>query len=206
MNEEKILNLWRWFYANELKIRKSIENNLYDEQEVIVQNLDNLVLDIGRFSWDIGPTTTGNWSFTISPNSNKELLAETKEILSMAPTLDNWEFYFAKQARNWDYQLKIYDNEMNLRTIDTLEWNYVAIQEQNNGTRLILQANNINHLDSETANTAAHSFLINEIGEEAIIELIQSVKIVEKLENEQDKQKKPIVQLKKYIAKIGNLL
>jgi len=183
MDEEKILNLWRWFHTNELKIRESIEKNLRNEQEAIVQNLDNLVLDLGMFSWDIGPGKNKPWFFTISPNGDKELLAKTKKIMTDAPELDSWEFNYAKPAKKWDRILNVYDTEMELRTIDTSNWNYVTIKSESEEIEVLLEAENIAQLDNETANNTASLFVINEIGEEAKIEHISSVSIAGKLED-----------------------
>lgn len=182
MDEEKILNLWRWFYANEQKIRESIDKNLRNEQEIIVQNIDNLVLDFGMFSWDIGPGENKPWFFTISPNGDKELLLKTKEIIADAPDLENWEFNYAKPAKNWDRQLSVYDTQMEIQVLDTSAWNYVVLKEDTGRIKLLLEAFNINRLDDDTAINAANLFVINEIGEEAKINHVSSISIVEKLE------------------------
>jgi len=199
MNEEKILNLWRWFYANERRIRESIDNNLKDEQEIIVQNLDNFILDLGMFSWDIGPGENKAWFLTISPNGDKELLAKTKEIVAGAPELENREFNYAKPAKNWDRKLSIYDTDMEVRLINASDWDYVAIKDQNGMRELILEASNIKNLDEETANNAANLFVINEIGEEAKIKNISAISIVTELENKYKSKKLSIGTLKNSI-------
>ena len=199
MDEEKIMNLWCWFFANELRIRKSIDNNLREEQELIVQNLDNLILDMGRFSWDIGPGVDKAWSLTISPNGDKKLLEQTKAIIALAPELENWEFYHAKQAKSSDRMLALYDAKMDLQPVDTNCWHYAMLANKEGGYKLLIEATNIEHLDKETAHVAANLFVINEIGEEAKIRLINSIEIVKKFDKEYDSLKASIDKMKEFL-------
>ena len=39
--------------------------------------------------------------FSFSPNGQYELLALTKNIVAQAPPCEGWEYYYAKQPRQW---------------------------------------------------------------------------------------------------------
>ena len=66
MNDEKIENLWKWFFSNEQKIRDCIENKSASEQDYIIEQLDNLILDLGMFTWEIGPGINKSWFFNLT--------------------------------------------------------------------------------------------------------------------------------------------
>ena len=65
---------------------------------------------------------------------------------------------------------------------------------------LIFEANNITHIDEETALSAAHEFVTHELGEALKIKRIASVKIVVLLESEYDDSKEPISELKDHLT------
>ena len=196
LNEDKIEALWRWFYSNEKRIREAIENESPAEQRDISEHLDNLVLDIGLFSWEISPGINKDWALTISPNGDKDLLILSKEIIQEAPELIDWEFNYCKLAKDWNRTLVLYDNNMDEKEIDASKWKYVALVQKNGKIELVLEAGNISHLDDDTATTAANLVVQNEIGEEARINKIASINIVDQLGDEYVSQKLEISQLK----------
>jgi hypothetical protein len=67
----------------------------------------------------------------------------------------------------------------------------------------LLEAKNIQTLDTETAEQAAHLFLVNEIGELAKISQLKDVKIVSALETEQETTKTSIEHLKNKLNSFG---
>lgn len=198
MVEEKIINLWRWFYINEELIRKSLQKELREEQERIVQVLDNLVLDLGRFSWHIEMGEMKDWAFIISPNGDEELLKETREIISQAPELESWEFHYYKQSKIWNGKLSLYDSEYEIVEIDSSEWEFVLKKNSSHKFDLYFSANNIEHIDEETVKTAANLVVINEIGEEKRILNIERINFLTSA-NEEMINTKHISQLKELI-------
>ncbi|MBN4081523.1 peptidase S41 [bacterium AH-315-C07] len=204
MNEIKIENLWKWFIANEQQIIDSVENE--SVPDYIVENLDNLILDIGMFTWEIGPGKIKPWFLTISPNGDKDLIKVSQKIIDYAPDLNNWEYNYSKPAKEWDRKFTIYDSNMDEQDIDASNWKYVALPYEDDKIELILEAKNIAHLDNDTAATAANLFVTNEIGEENKIQKIFSVNIVDQLENEHDSRKSEINCLNEHLKKIILLL
>ena len=88
--------LWDWFTANAGRIKSFIEQQSESEREYIVHSLNNLILDLGNFSWDIETGRYTRWMFIISPNGDRELLEKSINIINAAPVLEDWEFHYCK--------------------------------------------------------------------------------------------------------------
>lgn len=203
MNDDKIESLWAWFSKNEQRIRDYIGNESASERDYIVEHLDNLILDMGVFSWEIGHGLNKPWFLTISPNGDKDLMKKSKNIIAAAPDLIDWEYNFSKPAKDWDRRFNIYDDNMIEQKINASSWQFVAIQIEDGMIELILEAKNIGHLDNYTAKTAADLVVINEIGEETKILNIRSIDIVDQLEKAHDSRKTEIGTLKKHLKEMG---
>jgi hypothetical protein len=197
LNDTKIENLWRWFVANENQIIDSFQNESL--ANYIVENLDNLILDFGMFTWEIGSGKVKPWFLTISPNGDRDLIRVSQKIIEHAPNLDDWEFNYCKPAKDWDRKFIIYDSNMNEQNIDASNWKYVMLRNEDGMIDLILEAMNITHWDHDTARTAADIIVTSEIGEETKIQKILSVDIVDKLERQYNSRKTEIQYLKKHL-------
>lgn len=197
LNDTKIESLWRWFVANENQIIDSFQKESLTNY--IVENLDNLILDFGMFTWEIGPGKVKPWFLTISPNGDRDLIRVSQKIIEHAPNLDDWEFNYCKPAKDWDRRFIIYDRNMNEQNIDASNWKYVMLRNEDGMIDLILEAKNITHWDQDTARTAADIIVTSEIGEETKIQKILSVDIVDKLERQYNSRKTEIQYLKKHL-------
>ena len=198
LNKDKIELLWDWFTKNESRIVNSIEFEIEAEQKYVVDQLDNLILDMGLFSWKIEPGHSKTWALTISPNGDKDLLVSSKKIVEMAPVVDSWEFNYFKQAKEWNRNFMIYDENMIERNIDATNWNFVTKKQSNGQVKLIMETHNINHLDQDTEMRAAEVAILNEIGEERKIKSIASVEVVDHLEKEDQPLKRNLKLLKEH--------
>jgi hypothetical protein len=201
-NDEKIKKLWKWFSGNNQKIIDCIESESAPDREYVIENLDNLVLDLGLFTWEVDAGIHKTWSFTISPNGDIELLKKSKKIIDSAPDLINWEFNYSKPAKEWDRKFSVFDEYMIKREVDASNWKYITLQQEDKMIALTLEAENIGTLDIYTASTAANLVVLNEIGEETKIRNIGSINIVAKLEPNYDSSKHDINNLKKHIEKL----
>lgn len=199
---EKIEDLWKWFINSEQQIRDCIENESATERNYIIGQLDDLILALGMFTWEIGPEENKSWFFTISPNGDKELLKLSKKIMESAPDFNDWEFNYSKPAKIWDRKFQIYDNNMEPQNIDASGWKYVAHRNKDGMIELVLEAKNSIPFDDETASMAANIVVNNEIGEESRIWNISSIKIVDHIENKQDFPKFGLENLRKHLPDI----
>ena len=198
--EDKIEKFWCWFEMNEHRITLAIDNE--SAADSLVEDLDNLILDLGAFSWEAGPGKNKTWFLTISPNENKVLLEVSKRIIAAAPNLEDWEFNYFKHAKNWNRKFVIYDDLMNEQKIDASNWKFAALNYVDDMIEIIIEADNIQHLDRETAQTAAELVVMNEIGEEIKINKIKAVAIVNELDEPSSSNKSDIQYLKAHLLDI----
>jgi len=199
LEEEKIEAFWQWFVQNHERIKKCIEDDGAPDREYIIENLNNHILNLGTLTWDVGLDGNDDWFFMLSPNGVEELLPISERIIKEAPLFLDWKYYGSKPALDWDRNFNLYDQEMDVVEIDASNWSYILFYNTKDKLEIILEATNLNHIDEETLNTAATVFLNNEVGEKAIIELIERYSIVTELEAEDIKDKYPISELKAHI-------
>jgi hypothetical protein len=196
LDSEKVENFWKWFAVNEHIIREVLDDDFHPDKNFIVQSLDNHILEFGMFTWEIGPSQNNSsdkpFYLIISPNGDKELLSISKSVVKLAPELNDWQFYSSKQVKNADLNFSIYDDNMHERHFDAAEWNFVLSHLPNLETKVILEAKNISHLDSDTKITAAHLALTAILGEEKKINSVAEILIVSEFEEEHRSKSKSI--------------
>ncbi len=174
MQDKDILNFWNWFR----KRSDNLHSDNYDQN--VLNELDRIISKWG-LTWEIGPGLSKDYSFTISPNGEKELLAKTNYIIDKAPKLDNWEFYSAKQPKeNW-YLAKLIDADIK---INASNWTYVLIKYEDEKIEILLKADSLASLDRETKELAAGLILTNLLGEKLKTQKIDFIDFVEKFDDE----------------------
>jgi len=186
---------WLWFEDNLAHLRNVLSDPGHPSRDYVVDSLNNHLLAIGTFTWDIEAGHSRRWSLTISPNGNSELLQLSKEIVAMAPNLADWEFYYAKQPSRPELVLTVWDEEMNQQTVDANPWTYVLISVTGSCYDLLIEANNAAHIDEETLQTTADHLVTALMGEEAKITGIRSINLTDELSAAYQKQARPLVQL-----------
>ena len=196
MNEESILDFWRWFVKNESRIQKCIQTKDSKEQEKIVHALNELVLGFGAFSWDIGQNEDNQWFFTISPNLDGELLKISTAVIELVPDHLNWFFYSSKPTKKWDYQLEVFDELLDVFTVDTSKWYYNAFEEEDGSIELVFEINTLANKHSEAIENSITAFIINELGEEFLISEISNIEFFKVFDEEFSATKAPITELK----------
>lgn len=201
--DEKIEAFWRWFVQNNSFIKDSIQGESAKDRATVVEKMNNYILDLGLFTWDLGLNDENMWFLTISPNGDSELLEISQRIMEDAPTHLDWEFHASKPAKNWNRIFFVYNEQMDELEIDANDWEFIATPAGDGKITLLLEARNIEMLDIETAEQAANVFLVNEIGELAKISILQEVKIVSKIEMNLENLKSPIEQLKNKLNSFG---
>lgn len=194
----KLERFWQWFVQHEQLIRNAIEEESTDHQVHIKEQLDNLILDFGMLTWDLGLDENSDWFFTLSPNGDSDLLIVTEQIIEEAPSHLGWRFHASRPAKVWDRKFTIYDHEMEVREIDASTWHYVAFLDSKNKIELIIEVGNL-RLEEEIIERAANLFLNNEIGERLLITDISKIQVVSELEPEDAKVKYSITGLKEHL-------
>jgi len=174
MQDKDILNFWSWFAKNS----GNLQSDNYDKN--ILNELDQIISNWG-LGWEIGPGISKENSLTISPNGDKELLDKTNYIIDKAPQLDSWAFYSAKQSKeNW-HLATLVDTDFK---IDASNWTYVLLKYEDEKTEILLKADSLANLDTETKELAADLILTNLLGEKLKIQKLDFIDVVEKFEDE----------------------
>jgi len=196
----KIDEFWNWFVEHEQKFR------IISDPQIVREMLDNQVLQFGIFSWEIGEGSAKPHTFTISPNGNPKMLRRSEAIMGEAPELDKWEFFAAKPAQDWDFQIEMFDSFMEKRKIDASEWEYVLRMTAEQKIRVLIYAENIDFLDDDDRMVAADFALNNMIGEMDKIYFVESIEFLPFVEQQFVEDIKLLTELKSEFEEIVNEL
>jgi hypothetical protein len=177
--KDKIENFWQWFVAHEDKIVGCLEDNGSPHRDFVIEHLNNYILSMGMFKWDIGEGADKTWFLTISPNGDPDLLEKSKQIIAQAPPNLDWEYHYALQPKAWDYTLSVYDYNMDEQHVDASNWKYQSDKSPNGQYNITFIAENISHIDADTKAIIADLVIVNEIGEAAKISTISDVQIID---------------------------
>ena len=159
-----------------MKNSNSLRSNDYDP--ALLNKLDTIISAWG-LGWEIGPGIKEKYSLTISPNSDKSLLARTHQITDMAPYLENWEFFSWKQPKqNWNIAY------INDTTIDASDWTYCLLKYPDDKLEILIKADNLKGTASEERELAVDLVLTNLLGEKVKMEKIDFFEWVESFDNE----------------------
>lgn len=180
----KIESFWEWFVGMEPQYRAFFTEEIAVNHKFLKDSMDNRVLDFGRFKWEMGEGKEVKYFLTISPNGSPELFDISRQIVSLSPSLFDWEFFSAKPPKIWDYTFDIYDDFMRLTPVDATVWKFSMVKNRQGFLDLIVAAPNIQNLDPDTIKAAGETVIINILGEADFIKRIGSVEIVPAFEEE----------------------
>lgn len=178
---DKIDLFWEWFGTNEEQIKATLLGDSDQAKETLVQSLNNQVLSLGMFTWELGYGTNRPFYLTISPNGSRELLALSREIIAAAPYLPDWELHHAKPAQVWDLKFRIYDEDYNERDVDASKWKFSLRAHNSRLVIVVLEAANIVHIDEETTRTATEQVVTGLLGEEQKILYVYKILLMDQL-------------------------
>lgn len=191
---DQINEFWEWFSLYQPLLEAIIEADGHPKTEEIIQSLDQHILGMGKIKWEIGNPHPNQYSFTLSPNNERELLEVTKSIIANEPSLNAWTFYYAAQATG-KLQLQVYDHNMDVQDVDASSWRAFLSPEGDGRHELVLEASNIEYLDEDTQMIAADLILTALIGEEEKINCLSGLELSFELESDQEKSAFPIADL-----------
>jgi hypothetical protein len=132
----RIEAFWGWFRRVAGPLAADIEScSLLEELDARISELDSML------SWEVGPGSHEPYQFVISPNLDRRLLQKTREIISRAPVIEGWEFYFARRPKRWDYKLIIERSDRRGSIeLDASGWYFVLLQYPDGAREVLLQA------------------------------------------------------------------
>ena len=154
MFDFQIADFWAWFTENCDKLHSD------NHDKGALRKLDETICDWG-LTWEIGQGSIKENSLTISPNGDKNLLGKARGIIDKAPQLSDWDFYYAKQAKESWQIVRLVDINFD---INASNWTYFILKYEDAKNELLLKADNLSKLDKETKELAADIILTNLLG------------------------------------------
>ena len=182
MDQIRIKQFWNWFIDNEYQFREVTDT------KTVIELLNNQVLSFGLFAWELAVGTKKPHSFTISPNGDKRRLQLSKEIMSQAPELRQWEFHHCKKLKkDWDYTFEMFDRTMLKQTYDAAKWEFVLVEEAGEKISILLYAPNIATIDLDDLPAVGNMVVINLLGEEVKTNHVHSIQFIDDFLPEDEK-------------------
>ncbi|MGX5817555.1 hypothetical protein ACWKWU_05125 [Chitinophaga lutea] len=175
---DHITVFWRWFGVNAPYLSPD------NPDESVLASLDEKVADMGTFNWELGPGKEKPYLFTISPAGAPDQLPVTKQIISLAPELEDWEFYYAIQPKDWDYYFEYELLNGGFIGIDVSGWTYVLLEYNDSMFDILVKAPELMALPEADRNIAAEIALNCTIGEALRLERIAKLEVVGDFETE----------------------
>lgn len=193
VEDRKIIDFWKWFTDNEKKLESDkITNQLVDE-------LNHRILSLGDFNWEIREGIEKGNMLIISPGGDVSLLKETKKIIELSPALVNWEFYYYKPAKDWDFHFSLEEGNNIKRMINAGDWEYVLLKFPDETYDILIKADNLKFFQENERLVAVDIVLESILGEELSLTLIQNVGLVDSFPSEYYSQKNSIKYLKQHV-------
>lgn len=195
-SDEKINALWSWFSAVSTRLAENYENqDLLDE-------LEDRVSALGEVSWELGPGIAKECALTLSPDGDPGKLAVTQRAVAMAPELPSWEFYPARQKKEWELQFSVDGSDGRVLEVDARPWRYVLLRFPDGTFDIVIEQANLADVDQEDRYTAAVIVLDGILGEATRLLAIQVIEPTDALSTEQSKKANSISVLEDHFSSL----
>lgn len=194
---KQINSFWEWFSQNCNHFGNNFEN------ESLLNELDEKILSLGNFSWEVGPGQIKSNQLVISPNGELNMLPYAKEIIEYRKSNEclDWEFYYAKPPKKWEYKLLYSYKECEL-VIDISKWEYVLLQYEDGLLEIILKVPTDLDLEYDDQLAIADISLDSILGEEIRMIYIERIEIVHSFSNELESKASNIKTLNSVVNKL----
>ena len=193
MKLEKIQHrlFWEWFTS----VAGALERN--PEDQVLVKQIGDRVMQLHpNLSWEIGPGRAKPWQFVVSPSLDRSLRPIAREIVSDAPELPNWEFFPARQRKDWNFRLTFEGSKGKKVSIDASNWTFVLLEYPSREHEILLTGSNIKKLNADDRWYAAALTLESLLGEGPLLDYVDSFDLSEALDPRFQGKERPITELR----------
>lgn len=187
---------WNWFKDNNKELSSSIIS------ETLINELNAQVLNLENLNWEVRKGVNQNNMLIISAGGDNNLFPIAKSIINMAPDIKDWEFYYYKPAKNWDYKLELKNYVKFDKELDVKDWEYILLKFKDNTFDIVIKAKNLNDLKKDDQYTIADIVLESILGDELSYSLIKNVRIVDEFDKDDLKNKNSIKDLANHIHKL----
>ena len=155
-----------------------------------------------KLSWEIGPGRHEPWLLSISPNLDRELVEESREVVNAAPEIPGWEIYAMRQPKQWDYQVEIEEDGSAISIcLDASGWQFVLLRYPDGFREILLTSSDLPNMTENQRWQAAAIVLEGILGEQTLMEKIDDFELVSGLEPRFADKVRPISALKAAVAK-----
>lgn len=187
-----VSEFWNWFGKQADAIASEPENSgLLGELDRRVSALDS------RLSWEIGPGLAKPWQLVLSPNLDRELRKFASSVVSAAPALEQWEFYAARQPKDWDYRVDLYrDDRAENISVDASNWTFVLLKYPDGIREILMKASGLPDMNDDDRRQAAAITLVSILGEDVVMDVIDEFDLVDELEPRFAERERPIQELR----------
>jgi hypothetical protein len=173
MTNHEIEDFWLRF-ENHFKL---LGSDPYEAE--FIKFIDDTILHWGLM-WEIGPGKSKEFSFTISPQGNFDLIEKANQIISKAPVLEDWEYYGFKQPKeNW-HLANLLDRNI---AVNAINWTHQLLQYPEGDFELLIKADNIRQYDTGGRDLIVDLVVTNLLGEEIKMNEIVHIEIVDDFED-----------------------
>jgi hypothetical protein len=192
---QQIEEFWNWFVSvADLLMAGTVEGELRKELDRRLRRLHRGLI------WEIGPGTSRQRQFTISPNLNPNVRGVAQEIVFGAPSLENWEFYPARQAKEWNYKLLLDNRRTRTVAIDVSNWGFVLLRRAEGKHEVLLSAGNLPRLQKNRRYKVAADVLCNILGEELLLDGLTDFDVMHRFPPVLARRSTPIHSLREVMA------
>jgi len=198
MDHNKILAFWNWFR----QISNRLSLNLKDQD--LLSELDYHIQNIGYFDWEIGPYSDDIFFLAISPALDKNLLKQTKKIISMAENCPNWIFLASKPEKGWFEKWNMENEQNQTIEVDAGLWKYVLYEYENNVLEMDVFVDKIDG-NQDIAYKAVDIALTNLLGEELYINLFENITVIQDVSKFDLGKSSFLSDLKEHLVKLNFL-
>lgn len=182
---------WTWFLA----YAKAISAD--PESTALLKELDHRVASTWpQLSWEIGPAGPGSWYLAISPSLDRQRVPEARKAAASAPTIPGWTIVPFRPRKAWDGTFEL-ETATGTRTLCVDGWRCVVLRYADGHCEVMIAAPEAAQLHADERWIAAAVALEGILGEEFLLEMIDSFSL-EPLPDERNSSRyKPVKDLPK---------
>jgi len=169
---------WDWFSKHYKDLGENFDN------EKVLNEIDDKLMDLGGFAWEIGQGTKSDNQLVISPGGDLDLLPITKEIVSYAKIIPGWEFHYAKPPKEWDFIFDFEKDNGDVFEINASNWQYVLLKYEDEGFEIIIQTRDLDGLGEDDKLVASEILLDGILGEEVRMLHTSYIDVVKDFDNQ----------------------
>jgi hypothetical protein len=189
MDRDRIRRFWQWFKAASSRISSYEEGWFLEGIDERVSELDSAI------AWEVGPGTVTPNRLALSPNLDRGLLPLTREIVRLAPRIADWEFLPSRPQKDWSPRFRLECDDGSELDVDASQWQFLLLVHPDGEREVVLVAESAEHVPASQRWTAAAIVLEGMVGEELLLERVDSFAMLTDIEERLRAQLRPLADL-----------